>query len=138
MKSRHHKEKPIMARISKADVRQARSALDARLSAVQPASAFAVPRKGWIRAIRDALGMSAAQLGRRMKVSQAAIADLERTEQQGTIRLSSLARAAQAMDCQLVYAFVPNAKLEDTVRAQAQRTLARHAQSTHQSMALES
>ena len=104
---------------------------------MQPASTFAGPQRGWIRAIRDALGMSAAQLGRRMGVSQAAVADLERTERLGTIRLSSLTRAAASMDCQLVYAFIPNERLEAAVRTQAARIVARHADSAHQSMVLE-
>lgn len=127
-----------MAGLSKANARRARAALDARLSKIEPASAYAVPQKGWIRAVRDALGMSAVQLGRRMKVSQAAVSDLERTEQLGTIQISSLVRAAEAMDCRLVYAFIPNGTLEETVRSQALRHIAGHAEATHQSMVLES
>ena len=37
----------------------------------------------------------------------------------GGARLSSLRRAAEAMDCTLVYAFIPNSTLQQTVERQA-------------------
>jgi predicted DNA-binding mobile mystery protein A len=55
----------------------------------------------------------------------------------GGIRLSSLRRAADAMDCTLVYAFIPNTSLETTVRRQAQRVLDEQMGRTRQTMALE-
>ena len=45
----------------------ARHRLDERLARVPE---LARPNKGWIRALRDALGMSSADLARRMGVSQ--------------------------------------------------------------------
>lgn len=104
----------------------ARQRLDERLSAFRPKSGFAVPPKGWIRAIRDALGMSARQLGARLGVRPQSVADLEKSEAHGTIRLETLRKAAEALDCTLVYALVPNASLEDAVRTRA-REMAREA-----------
>ena len=55
----------------------------------------------------------------------------------GGIRLSSLQRAAEAMDCTLVYAFVPTTTLEATVRRQAQFVLDEQMGRTRQTMVLE-
>ena len=52
------------------------------------------PQKGWIRAVRDALGMTAAQLGARMGVSQPTVKKLEVSETEDTIRLATLRRVA--------------------------------------------
>ncbi len=117
--------------------RQARETLDRRLVPMQPTTQYAPPRLGWIRAIRDALGMSAAELAARMGISGASVRSLEQKEMSGGIRLSSLQRAAQAMDCTLVYAFVPNTTLDETVRRQAQRVLDEQIGRTRQTMALE-
>ncbi len=102
----------------------ARQRLDARLSAFRPESRFAVPPRGWIRAIRDALGMSALQLGTRLGVKPQSVADLEKSEAHGTIQLKTLRKAAEALDCTLVYALVPNSSLEKAVQTRA-REIAR-------------
>ena len=102
----------------------ARQRLDDRLSAFRPESRFAVPSKGWIRAIRDALGMSALQLGTRLSVKPQSVSDLEKSEAYGTIQLKTLRKAAEALDCTLVYALVPNSSLEDAVQTRA-REIAR-------------
>ena len=82
------------------------------------------PDQGWIRTIRDALGMSSRQLAARMGVSQPAVSQLERSEVAGRIQLDSLRRAAAALDCELVYSLVPRASLEETLATRA-RALAR-------------
>lgn len=111
----------------------ARLHLDRRSAAFKPGARFMMPPKGWIRAVRDALGMSAVQLGRRMGVKPQTIADIERSETHGTIQLKTLRRVAEALDCTLVYALVPNRPLEsmveDRARAIARRDLDRIAHS---------
>ena len=92
--------------------------------AFKPESRFAVPSKGWIRAIRDALGMSALQLGTRLSVKSQSVADQEKSEAHGTIQLKTLRNVAEALDCTLVYALVPNSSLEDAVQTRA-RDIAR-------------
>lgn len=103
----------------------ARQHLDERLAAFKPESRFAVPPKGWIRAIRDALGMSAIQLGTRLNIKPQSVADLENSEAHGAIQLKTLRRAAEALDCTLVYALVPNSSLEDIVHVKAHNIAAR-------------
>ncbi len=99
--------------------RIARQHLDERMSAFKPEKRFAVPPKGWIRAIRDALGMSALQLGTRLGVKPQSVADVEKSESYGTIQLKTLRKAAEALDCTLVYALVPNSSLEGAVQTRA-------------------
>lgn len=117
--------------------RQAREALDRRRDSLGPVSRYAIPQRGWVRAIRDALGMSAADLAERMGVTGASVRALEKSEVSGGARLSSLRRAAAAMDCTFVYAFIPNQGLENTVREQASRILAVRDGRVRQTMLLE-
>jgi predicted DNA-binding mobile mystery protein A len=77
------------------------------------------PAIGWLRTIREALGMSAPQLGQRLGISRQGVADLERREREGAVTLESLAKAAAALDCDLVYAVVPRSRLESLIEAQA-------------------
>ena len=79
------------------------------------------PHGGWIRAIREALGMSGAELGRRLNVSAQAVSAMEASERSGSIRLETLERAADALECDVVYALVPRRSLQNTVEAQAMR-----------------
>ncbi len=116
---------------------RARWALDARFRQLGSPSKWAPPRAGWVRAIRDALGMPAAALARRLGVSEPAVFSLERTERQGTARLDTLRRAAEALDCTLVYALVPNKDLEQLVRDQAEQIVDDELRHVRQTMALE-
>lgn len=79
------------------------------------------PRSGWIASIREALGMSRAQLAKRMGVDPTAVPHLEKREAAGKITLESLRRAAEAMDAQLVYAIVPKYGLSGTLQTQARK-----------------
>ena len=96
----------------------ARKNLDRKLAFLREQT-LARPRSGWIRAIRDALGMSTRQLARRMGVVQSRIVALEQAEANDATTLKSLREAAAALDCQLVYALVPNAPLDTIVHNRA-------------------
>jgi len=75
-------------------------------------SGVLVPKGGWIAAVRKALGMSGAQLARRLGVTNAAVYQHERNEPEGAITLRQMERMAQALGCRFVYAIVPNAQVE--------------------------
>ena len=98
--------------------RIARQRLDERLEAIS-SEEIPRPHRGWIRAVREALGMSTAELGQRVGVSQQSIVEFEQGEQRSTIQLDTLERVAAAMDCELVYAIVPRTSLEETVQSRA-------------------
>jgi predicted DNA-binding mobile mystery protein A len=103
---------------------QAREALDRRLREIS-VNAMTPPPHGWARAIREALGMTTRQMARRVGVSAVSISSLERSERAGTVQLDTLRRAADALNCDLVYALVPRDSLEETVVRQA-RSIAEH------------
>jgi predicted DNA-binding mobile mystery protein A len=65
------------------------------------------PPSGWISAVRGALGITTRQLAALMGTSAANIRQLEKREARGKATLESVARAAKAMNCKLVYAVVP-------------------------------
>jgi predicted DNA-binding mobile mystery protein A len=98
--------------------------LDDGLKAFRPAQAVEPPRVGWARAIREALGMTQAQLGARIKVSRQAVQDLEHAEAERRITLDSLDRLAEAMHCRVVYALVPKADSLEELREQRASSLA--------------
>lgn len=115
----------------------ARKRLDARLSPFMAVENLQSPPKGWVRAIRDALGMSSLQLAKRMGVSPQAITGLEQSEALGTIRLNTLRRVAEGLDATLVYAIVPNTTLEKMVDNKAKRIARTAVESVDNSMKLE-
>lgn len=100
---------------------QARRELDRKFEAASLGPLFARPRGGWARAIRTGLGMSQEALASRLDVTKANVSKLEGSELSETISIGKLAEVARAMDCQLVYALVPNVSLEHTVQQQAER-----------------
>ncbi len=100
---------------------KAQKALDKRFQAMKPYHNFDKPHKGWIRAVRDALGMTTTQLAKRLKVSQPTLFEYEKREIEGTITLNTLEKAAQAMGCRLLYAIVPENTLEALVQRQAEK-----------------
>jgi predicted DNA-binding mobile mystery protein A len=116
---------------------QSRAHLDERLKDFGPAARYSSPVKGWIRAIREALGMTAEQLARRLGVKQPSVVQLEQSEAKGSIELATLRRVADALDCTLVYAFVPKKSLEETVRARARNFIRRRRAPVEHSMLLE-
>lgn len=114
-----------------------RKQLDARLRPRTVARLIEPPKEGWIRTIRTALGMTAAQLGRRLGTSPQAVLDLERSEAADKISLASLRKAALALGCDLVVAMVPKTSLESTVQRQAQQKAAQETNRTVHTMRLE-
>ena len=115
----------------------ARKQLDKRLQALRSLEGFARPPRGWVKAIREALGMTSAQLGKRLGVSQPRALAIEKAEVSGAITLDSLEQAAHALDCKLVYALVPRRSLEATIEQRARDLADRKIKSTTHSMALE-
>jgi len=117
---------------------RARDRLDANLAELKAVRHFATrPPRGWIRAIRDALGMSGAQLGRRMGMTAQSVAGLEKSEVDGKIQLDTLRRAAEALDCVVVYALVPRTSLNTMVDERARTLAVRGLDRVSHSMALE-
>jgi predicted DNA-binding mobile mystery protein A len=117
---------------------QARMSLDARRLAMQGAAqTLARPRGGWIQAIRTGLGMSSADLARRLKVTPSTIHRLEASENAGTINLESLKKVANELGCDVVYALVPRQDLEHVVHERALKLATQTLGRTQLTMSLE-
>jgi predicted DNA-binding mobile mystery protein A len=86
------------------------------LRAYPPPDTAAAPRGGWVRAIREALGMTQGQLGERAAISRQSVQDFERAEAERRITLESLDKLARAMGCRMVYALVPENGSIDALR----------------------
>lgn len=112
--------------------------LDRKFAEIRPFLMLAQrPGRGWVRAIREALGMTTAQLARRMGVTQPRIIALEKAETSKAITMQSLERAAEAMGCRVVYVLVPEQPLTDALRERAERKADQQLASVDQTMRLE-
>jgi predicted DNA-binding mobile mystery protein A len=111
--------------------------LDATLARWRAAALPTRPPSGWVRAIRNALGMSSAALAGRLGVTDSAVRKLEDAESNDAITLGTLRRIAAGLDCELQYALVPKQSLEDTLTQRAMQVAREQVQSVAHSMALE-
>jgi len=100
-----------------------------------------MPLDGWLKAVRGALGLTAAQLAKRMKITTSGLQQLEKREVLQSATLASLNKAARAMNCRLVWTIVPekpNDSLEAIVKKRADRVAKKLTRSVDQTMKLES
>jgi predicted DNA-binding mobile mystery protein A len=97
-----------------------------------------MPARGWLRAVREAIGLTQHQVAAKAAVKRQSYAQFETAEERGSISVGSLRRAAGAMDCELVYFIVPRASAARTYveLAQVHDPMHRHLKATDQSMAL--
>lgn len=115
------------------------SQLDDSLEAFRHAASTPRPASGWVKAIREAIGMTKAQLAQRVRLSPSTVNTLERSEARGSITLESLEKLARGMDCRVVYAIVPNRELtlEQMVRERAELVARKHHSRVSHTMRLE-
>ena len=111
--------------------------LDRALRAFAAAREVERPRDGWLRAVREGLGMSLRQLADRVGVSKTAAQAAERNEASETVQLDTLRKFAEAMECDLVYAIVPRDSLRAIVDRQARRIASERVGRVAESMELE-
>ena len=101
-------------------------------------AALQTPPEGWLRTVRNALGMSGAQLAKKLGVTRARIAQAEQAELHGGVTLKSMQATAEAMGCRFVYAIVPPRPIEDIIVAQARKKAMAIVGTASKHMALES
>jgi predicted DNA-binding mobile mystery protein A len=96
------------------------------------------PQKGWIRAIREATGVTIRGFAKRLGKSPTVAANLEHSEAEYRITMGSLRDAANALGCELVYALVPkNGSIHELVEERARTQAAENVLAVEHSMALE-
>jgi predicted DNA-binding mobile mystery protein A len=114
-----------------------RDQLEVSLQRLAPVRNVCPPSKGWIRAIRNALGMTAKQLAGRIGVIQQAVARIEKAEPSGSVTIKTMQRVAEGLDCVFVCGFIPKTSLEAALRKQAERLAAKRLAQAAQTMTLE-
>lgn len=114
-----------------------RTQLDRQFEAAQGIRAVKTPKTGWVREVRTALGMSMNDLALRLGVIKQRIEGLEKNEAAGTVTIESLRKAAEAMNCDFVYHFVPKQGLQKTLEAQANHVAEELVKTSEHSMSLE-
>lgn len=95
------------------------------------------PPKGWIRTIRDALGISSYALAKRLGCNRANISSMERRERKGTISLETLEQVAEKLGCKLVYCLVPIEPLDTMLEKRARHIAKKRIKVINHSMKLE-
>lgn len=96
------------------------------------------PPEGWVVTVRKALGISGAQLARRLGVSRASVSQTEKNELSGSVTLKHMQGTAEALGCRFVYAIVPVDSIEDVIRDQAEQKATKLVRRASGHMALES
>ena len=96
-----------------------------------------LPKKGWLNTIRQALGMSAAQLARRLGVTRSQVSKTEKAELTGGVTIKTMERMAEGMGCRFVYAVVPRGSVEDLLSKQARLKAERIVRKASEHAALE-
>ena len=98
---------------------------------------LAIPSEGWLRTARKALGMSGAQLGRKLDVTRGAVSINEKAELSGGITIKTMQQMAESMGCRFVYAVVPETDIEDIVMKRARTKATKQVRNASVHMALE-
>lgn len=94
-------------------------ALDKKISSLTAARNIVPNGSSWIHTVREAIGMTALQLATRLGVTQPRITKMESNEE--NLKLSTMKKVAEALDCEFVYYFKPKSTFQDIVQNQAKR-----------------
>lgn len=111
--------------------------LDETLGSLRSMSAQSSGVKSWIKHIRKALGFSTYQLASRLGMTQSSLSEFESREVEAKITLDNLKKIAEAMGCDLIYAFVPKTSLQEFIAEQEQQLSDKILEKTHLTMSIE-
>jgi predicted DNA-binding mobile mystery protein A len=112
--------------------------LDNRLVKIRDFYNIINPEKGWINNIRTAIGMSLAQLGKKLNITPQTLKALELREQSGSITIRKLDEVARRLNMKLIYAVVPiEGTISEMVEKQAKIKASEIVQRTSHNMKLE-
>lgn len=114
-----------------------RSQLNKKLSKLKPILNMPVPKGGWVKTIRTALGMTTYDLANKTNLDQSRISRIESSEARQEIKLSTLKKMADGLGVKFVYGFVPEQDLEEIVLEQAKKIARKRLDRIDHSMKLE-
>jgi predicted DNA-binding mobile mystery protein A len=113
------------------------SQLDRRLATLRSFDLPSAPPIGWVRSIRNALGMTATALGRRLSMTSGGVRKLENAEAEEAITLATLRKMADSLDCELRYVLVPRKPLQVQLNDRARELATTRLRLVEQTMSLE-
>jgi len=111
--------------------------LDSTFKKFNEVKKLSPPEKGWVKAIRKALGMTSTQLAEKLNVSPPRISILESSETSGAVTIKTLRKVAEQLDCLFIYALVPRESLKNTIEKQAYLVAKKIIRQSSQTMFLE-
>ncbi|NLD46312.1 MAG: mobile mystery protein A [Clostridiaceae bacterium] len=114
-----------------------REQIDKKLVPLKEFTKHGLSSIGWIKTIREALGMTSSDLASRVGVNQSRIIHMEKSEIEGNIKISTMKKIADALDMDFVYGFVPRTSLNEMVREQARKIASQKMQRLDHTMRLE-
>jgi predicted DNA-binding mobile mystery protein A len=93
---------------------------DRKILSLKKSDDLIVPSSGWVFSIRQALGMSLRQLGKKMGMTPQSVKEIEDRERNGTVSLKVLRQFGQSLDMKLIYGFIPQSgSLENIIEKRA-------------------
>ena len=93
------------------------------------------PPQGWLKTIREFLGMTTTQLAKKINVTQPRVINLEKNEK--NTKISTMERIADALNCDFVYAFIPRENIDDIIYNQAKKKALKILNKVNTNMSLE-
>ncbi len=112
--------------------------LDNKTKHLSALAELSLPSEGWMYNIRQALGISLKQLGKRMKLTPAGVKEMEKREKNASVSLKGLHDFASALNLKFIYAFIPkNDSFEKMIEKRAFEIAEQIVLKTSHSMALE-
>lgn len=124
-------------KLNKRTLHQQRRQLDEKLKPWKALADVSPPRYGWLKVIRESLGITSRQLAKILDTDNAGILRIEKREAEQKITLAMLDQTAKAMGCKLVYALVPKESLESILDQKAEEAATKLMQSVSNTMRLE-
>jgi predicted DNA-binding mobile mystery protein A len=95
------------------------------------------PHGGWIKNLRESLGMSLRQLAGRLDISPQSLSEIEKAECEGRITLATFQKVARALSAEVQVSLRPSAPIEQMILDQARKVASRLTRNTQVHMALE-
>lgn len=117
------------------DKKLTREQLDKKLKILK--SAPERPSVGWVKTMREALGMTTAQLAKRVGINRSRITHIEQAETEETLKLSTMNKVADGLGMKFIYGFVPKDSLENSIRLQARKLALKRMERLDHTMRLE-
>jgi len=97
------------------------SQVSRRLEKMRPLKVKATGISQWIAYLQGALAMTSTQLAKKLKITTPSLNRLKEREKNGGITLKQLKKIASALECDLIYAFIPKKPLEKIMNENARK-----------------